>query len=95
MGYPDTFKFYTEEGGCQISPIQCIAQGVPVNFIKYVVGQMHCAVEGNLPIFENTNFVYQKNQTGTYMTSDIFDESLLISKYNIADKFSKKRKRLF
>ncbi len=95
MGYPDSFKFYTEKDGCQISPIQCIAQGVPVNFIKYVVEQMHLAIESKLPIFENINFVYQKNQNGTYMTSTIFDESILISKYNIADKFSKKRKRLF
>lgn len=34
MGYPDYFKFYPNE--CKCNVIQCIAQGVPVNFIKYI-----------------------------------------------------------
>ena len=33
MGYPDNFKFYK---GCKTHPVQCIAQGVPVNFIRYI-----------------------------------------------------------
>lgn len=33
MGYPDDFIFYKE---CKTNPIQCIAQGVPVNFIRYI-----------------------------------------------------------
>ena len=34
MGYPDDFVFYTKE--CSTPAIQCIAQGVPVNFIRYI-----------------------------------------------------------
>lgn len=34
MGYPDDFKFYPNE--CKVSAVQCIAQGVPVNFIRYI-----------------------------------------------------------
>mgnify|MGYP003301826923 CR=1 FL=1 len=34
MGYPDDFIFYPNE--CKCSTIQCLAQGVPVNFIKYI-----------------------------------------------------------
>lgn len=34
MGYPDDFIFYPNE--CKCSTVQCIAQGVPVNFIKYI-----------------------------------------------------------
>lgn len=34
MGYPNDFIFYDNE--CKISAIQCIAQGVPVNFIRYI-----------------------------------------------------------
>lgn len=34
MGYPDSFTFYQNE--CKTPIIQCIAQGVPVNFIRYI-----------------------------------------------------------
>ena len=34
MGYPDDYVFYTDE--CKTPIIQCIAQGVPVNFIRYI-----------------------------------------------------------
>ena len=34
MGYPENFVFYPDE--CRTHPIQCIAQGVPVNFIRYI-----------------------------------------------------------
>lgn len=34
MGYPKNFIFYPKE--CKINTIQCIAQGVPVNFIRYI-----------------------------------------------------------
>ena len=38
MGYPDDFIFYPNE--CKVPPIQCIAQGVPVNFINYISTQI-------------------------------------------------------
>ena len=34
MGYPENFVFYPNE--CKTHPVQCIAQGVPVNFIRYI-----------------------------------------------------------
>ena len=34
MGYPDDYIFYTDE--CKTPIVQCIAQGVPVNFIRYI-----------------------------------------------------------
>lgn len=34
MGYPNDFVFYPEE--CSTPTVQCIAQGVPVNFIRYI-----------------------------------------------------------
>lgn len=34
MGYPDDFEFYPDE--CKCRTIQRLAQGVPVNFIKYI-----------------------------------------------------------
>lgn len=34
MGYPDNYIFYPNE--CKTPIIQCIAQGVPVNFIRYI-----------------------------------------------------------
>lgn len=38
MGYPDDFIFYQND--CKISTIQCLAQGVPVNFIRYISKQI-------------------------------------------------------
>lgn len=95
MGYPDSFIFYTEKDGCKITPIQCIAQGVPVNFISYVLRQMELSCNNINPIFEGVNFVYQKNQSNTYNYSNTFDESLLMSKYNISKKFLNDKRRLF
>ena len=34
MGYPNNFIFYADE--CKTPTVQCIAQGVPVNFIRYI-----------------------------------------------------------
>lgn len=95
IGYPDDFKFYTEDDGCKISPIQCCAQGVPVNFIKYVLNQMSLVNKGDAIIFDNINFLYQKNQNDTYMYSNIFNENIFLTKYKISSKFSKNKKRLF
>ena len=50
---------------------------------------------GNNPIFKNYNIVYQKNQSGKYMLSNSFNESTVVAKYNIKDKFLKLHKRLF
>ena len=45
MGYPDTFEFFPNE--CKTETVQCIAQGVPVNFIKYIHSEIHEALDGN------------------------------------------------
>ena len=47
MGYPNDFKFYSD---CKTSPIQCIAQGVPVNFIRYISKEI-------MDSFKATDFV--------------------------------------
>ena len=46
MGYPDSFIFYPNE--CKCSIIQCLAQGVPVNFIRYISNEIMKAFNGNL-----------------------------------------------
>ena len=46
MGYPDYFILYPEE--CRCSVMQCLAQGVPVNFIKYASNEIVKAFNGNL-----------------------------------------------
>lgn len=43
MGYPDDFIFYPDE--CKCSTIQCLAQGVPVNFIKYISKEIKRCLE--------------------------------------------------
>jgi len=38
MNYPDDFIFYPET--CKTPVIQCIAQGVPANFVKYIASEV-------------------------------------------------------
>lgn len=59
MGYPDDFEFFDN---CQVDVIQCIAQGVPANFIKYITGEMKEALIGNRKLIENSEdmiFIFQ------------------------------------
>lgn len=81
MGYPDDFKFYQDE--CKCSTIQCIAQGVPVNFIKYISNEiMRCLTQDYISIGnENTIVVYQHHTNKKYYTFSI-DEFLIINKLN-------------
>jgi site-specific DNA-cytosine methylase len=52
MGFPDDFIFYPEE--CATPVIQCIAQGVPVNFFQYVTKEIREALNGNRMLIENS-----------------------------------------
>jgi len=59
MGYPDDFIFYPEE--CQCSSVQCIAQGVPVNFIKYISAEIKEALEGHRDILNDCDLIFQQH----------------------------------
>lgn len=74
MGYPDDFEFY--EGG-KLSYVQCMAQGVPVNFIKYILSQINNVKQGKVK-FVKTNLVYQNNNYETYCDSVSFNVSKLV-----------------
>jgi DNA (cytosine-5)-methyltransferase 1 len=71
MGYPDDFKFYPEE--CEISTIQSIAQGVPVNFIKYIANEIKEAYNGNR-ITQNGRVCFQHNTANKYNIYDDINE---------------------
>jgi site-specific DNA-cytosine methylase len=45
MGYPDDFIFNQDE--CKTPIIQCIAQGVPVNFVNYITTEVKEALSDN------------------------------------------------
>ena len=59
MGYPDDFIFYQD--ACRTPVIQCIAQGVPVNFIRYISRQIKNSfdskdfIEGEIVYINQTN----------------------------------------
>lgn len=52
MGYPDDFILYPEE--CKAPVIQCLAQGVPVNFFAYVTKEIREALSGNRELIEDS-----------------------------------------
>ena len=81
MGYPDDFIFYPNE--CECSTIQCLAQGVPVNFIRYISSEIRESFNGNRPLFD-TDVLYINQVSGSQrmvkFTSDEFERCQEISK---------------
>ena len=63
MGYPDDFKFYP--GECKCGVVQCIAQGVPVNFIKYISLEIKEAFSNNRELL-NYDVIYQNHISKNY-----------------------------
>ena len=58
MGYPDDFIFYPD---CKVNPVQCIAQGVPVNFIRYISNEIKNSFTTNEFIDGNIIYINQTN----------------------------------
>lgn len=72
MGYPDSYKFYS---GSKVSVIQCVAQGVPVNFIKYISSEIMRLL--NNPVYtagEDVEYINQANgiQKCVFFTTEEF-----------------------
>ena len=91
MGYPDDFEFYDE---CKTHVIQCIAQGVPVNFIKYALSAINEAYSDSA-ILINANCTYQNNMQEMFTPNPNFIEPLVgeISLNNVL--YKKLRRKLF
>ena len=53
MGYPDSFEFFPNE--CKTETVQCIAQGVPVDFIKYIHSEIYEALCGKRQLINSEN----------------------------------------
>ena len=52
MNYPDTFILYPNE--CETPTIQCLAQGVPANFMNYVTKEIQEAILGNRQLLDDS-----------------------------------------
>ena len=61
MGYPDDFIFYS---GSNISIIQCVAQGVPVNFIKYISKEIKSQLENSVYYEKDCDVMYINQANG-------------------------------
>lgn len=71
MNYPDDFEFFDE---CKVDVIQCIAQGVPANFIKYISNEVKGALLGNrekIKEAENSTIVFQHHTHGLWKNYNI------------------------
>ena len=81
MGYPDDFKFYPDE--CKCPTNQCIAQGVPVNFIKYISKEIKRCLENDFEYIkdETIDVVYQHHIQKKYYKFT-FEEFNLLDKLN-------------
>ena len=61
MGYPDSFKFYD---GSKVSTIQCVAQGVPVNFIEYISSEIMSQFKNKVYYKEDCDIMYIDQSSG-------------------------------
>ena len=52
MGYPDDFILY--DGECKTPTIQCLAQGVPVDFFQYITTEIKEVLFGNRQLIDNS-----------------------------------------
>ena len=59
MGYPDDFDFTDPDGKCKIPVCQAMAQGVPVNFGKYIASQVKLGLEGKLETMKDAEIIFQ------------------------------------
>ncbi len=66
MGYPDDFIFYPNE--CKCSTIQCLAQGVPVNFIKYISKEIKRCLVSDYKYIEDKDVVFQHHSQNKLYT---------------------------
>lgn len=66
MTYPDDFDFSDQEGKCRIPVRQAMAQGVPVNFGRYVAEQAMLALDGKLKTIDG-DVVFQDNNKEKHM----------------------------
>lgn len=82
MGFPNDFIFYQDE--CKTPILQCIAQGVPVNFIRYISGEMYKSFDTDKYISGDVIYINQTNVNNrkifTYTISEFLNiDSLLKS----------------
>lgn len=84
MGYPDDFIFYQNE--CKCPAVQCLAQGVPVNFIKYIADEIKLCLENDRGLYD-CDLVYINQASGKQkiieFTADQFQHSLQIDKNDV------------
>jgi DNA (cytosine-5)-methyltransferase 1 len=87
MGYPDDFIFYPNE--CETPIIQCLAQGVPVNFVKYISNEVKEVLNNNREFINenNNNYIlcYQEHTTNKarlYTFEDLTNNNELNTKIN-------------
>lgn len=71
MNYPDDFILHE---GCKVPVIQCLAQGVPANFIKYIAGEIKEALQGNREFIEDSEDKILNFQHHTKMTYETFSQ---------------------
>lgn len=76
MGYPDNFIFYPSE--CKCSTIKCLAQGVPVNFVKYISKEIKRCLVSNYKYIEDKDIVFQHHSRNK-LYSFTFEEFLDIN----------------
>lgn len=80
MGYPDSYKFYS---GSKVSVIQCVAQGVPVNFIKYISTEIMNQLKNSV-YYDDCDVIYINQTSGiqniTKFSTDEFQRFIKVDK---------------
>ena len=76
MGYPDDFVFHE---GSKAPHVQCMAQGVPVNFVKWIAEECKRNLEGDVRYLSDADVVFQHHSNEKY-------EEYSLEQFNKLDK---------
>lgn len=89
MGYPDWYDFTDKNNECTIPTTQAIAQGVPVNFGKYIANQVANALNNKLDTLDDTSidFTYQDHIKEVLSTFKIYELDNMTSMFNKNESF--------
>lgn len=85
MGYPDDFIFYE---GAAVSHVQCIAQGVPVQFVEWIARQCRQNLEGQRKWISDKDIVFQNHVTEKW-SDYTFEEFTAMPKVELKGKGNK------
>ena len=87
MNYPSWYDFTDPNNECKIPVAQAIAQGVPVNFGKYIAQQARKALDSELNLIDDESVVLSfQHHSKHKMSIFTYDELMNLKELDLTSK---------